>query len=141
MRGICEKYQSSDETFPEPKGRWNLVSRLVFFGNTPHNMIYLFNYTEYYLEHWLNKKYLLFVVFRNILFLLFITWQLLNTIWRFELFPSAGTVVVFRFVMSDSGWSIPNEFGGLRHARVKKLNPLDRTTSGFQIWLITLPYV
>jgi hypothetical protein len=27
----------------------------VFFANTPHNMIYLFNYTEYYLEHWLNK--------------------------------------------------------------------------------------
>jgi hypothetical protein len=23
--------------------------------NTPPNMIYLFNYTEYYLEHWLNK--------------------------------------------------------------------------------------
>jgi hypothetical protein len=36
---------------------------------------------------------------------------------RFELFSSAGTVVVFRFVMSDSGWNIPNEFGGLRHAR------------------------
>jgi hypothetical protein len=33
----------------------NLVSRLVFFTNTPPNMIYLFNYTEYYLEHWLNK--------------------------------------------------------------------------------------
>jgi hypothetical protein len=50
---------------------------------------------------------------------LFVTWQLLNTIGRFELFPSAGTVVVFRFVMSDS---IPNEFGGLRHVRVKKWN-------------------
>jgi hypothetical protein len=59
-------------------------------------MIYLFNYTEYYLEHWPNKEYLLFVVFRNILFLLFVTWQFLNTIGRFELFPSAGTVVVFR---------------------------------------------
>ena len=61
----------------------------------------------------------MFVVFRNILFLLFVTWQLLNTIVRFELFPSAGTMVVFRFVMSDS---IPNEFGGLRHVRVKKWN-------------------
>jgi hypothetical protein len=34
----------------------NLVSRLVFFANTPPNMIYLFNYTVYYcfmftLEH------------------------------------------------------------------------------------------
>jgi hypothetical protein len=29
-RGICEKYQSRDEIFPEPK-----VSRLVFFANTP----------------------------------------------------------------------------------------------------------
>ena len=54
-RGICEKYQSRDEKFPEPKGEGNLVSRLVFFANTPPSMIYLFNYTEYYLEHWLNK--------------------------------------------------------------------------------------
>ena len=53
--GICEKYLSRDEKFPEPKGEGNLVSRLVFFANTPPNMIYLFNYTEYYLEHWLNK--------------------------------------------------------------------------------------
>jgi hypothetical protein len=81
---------------------------------------------------------------------LFVTWQLLNTIGRFEWFPSAGTVVVL-----DSGWSIPNEFGGLWHVRVKKwntfsqiprqrekkLNPLLRNTSGFQIWLITLLYV
>jgi hypothetical protein len=50
-RGICKKYQSRDEKFPEPKGEGYLVSRLVFFANTPHNMIYLFNYTEYYLEH------------------------------------------------------------------------------------------
>jgi hypothetical protein len=34
-RGICEKYQSRDETFPEPNGEGNLVSRLVFFANTP----------------------------------------------------------------------------------------------------------
>ena len=54
-RGICEKYQTRDEKFPKPTGKGNLVSRLVFFANTPHNMIYLFNYTEYYLEHWLNK--------------------------------------------------------------------------------------
>jgi len=60
----------------------------------------------------------MFVVFRNIIFLLFVTWQLLNTIRRFELFPSAGTMVVFRFVLLDSG--IPNEYGGLRHVRVKK---------------------
>jgi hypothetical protein len=34
------------------------------------------------------------------LVLLFVTWQLLNTIiGRFELFPSAGRVVVFRFVI------------------------------------------
>jgi len=30
-RGICEKYQSKDEKFPEPNGEGNLVSRLVFF--------------------------------------------------------------------------------------------------------------
>ena len=34
-RGICEKYQSRDEKFPEPNGEGNLVSRLVFFANTP----------------------------------------------------------------------------------------------------------
>ena len=34
-RGICEKYHSRDEKFPEPNGEGNLVSRLVFFANTP----------------------------------------------------------------------------------------------------------
>ena len=34
-RGICEKYQSRDEKFSDPKGKGNLVSRLVFFANTP----------------------------------------------------------------------------------------------------------
>ena len=29
-RGICEKYQSRDEQFPEPNGEGNLVSRLVY---------------------------------------------------------------------------------------------------------------
>jgi hypothetical protein len=35
----------------------------------------------------------------------------LNTLGRFELFLSPGTVVVFRFDLLDSGLSIPNEFG------------------------------
>ena len=43
----------------------------------------------------------------------------LNTLGRFELFPSPGTVVVFRFDLLDSGLSIPNEFGGLMHSKVK----------------------
>ena len=44
--GICEKYQSRDEKFPESQD-W-------YFSQIPlPNMIYLFNYTEYYLEHWL----------------------------------------------------------------------------------------
>ena len=34
-KGICEKYQSRDEKFPEPNGEGNLVSRLVFFANSP----------------------------------------------------------------------------------------------------------
>jgi hypothetical protein len=34
-RGICEKYQSRDEKFPEPNGEGILVSRMVFFANTP----------------------------------------------------------------------------------------------------------
>ena len=57
-RGICKIYQSRDEKFPEPNGKGNLVSRQVFFANTPlkhDTCVYLFNYTKYYLEHWLNK--------------------------------------------------------------------------------------
>jgi hypothetical protein len=34
-RSICKKYQSRDEKFPESNGERNLVSRLVFFANTP----------------------------------------------------------------------------------------------------------
>jgi hypothetical protein len=34
-RGIYEKYQLRDEKFPEPKGEGNLVSRQIFFANTP----------------------------------------------------------------------------------------------------------
>jgi hypothetical protein len=34
-RGIYEKYQLRDEKFPKPKGKENLVSRLVFLANTP----------------------------------------------------------------------------------------------------------
>ena len=39
-RGICEKYQSRDKKFPKLNGDGNLVSRLVFFANTPpkHNI-------------------------------------------------------------------------------------------------------
>ena len=33
--GICEKYQSRDEKFPEPNDERNLFSRLVIFANTP----------------------------------------------------------------------------------------------------------
>jgi hypothetical protein len=48
-RGICEKYQSRNEKFPEPIAEGNLVSRLEIFANTPPNMINLFNYMAYYL--------------------------------------------------------------------------------------------
>jgi hypothetical protein len=37
-RGICEKYQSRDEKFPEPKGEGNFVSRLQI---PLPNMIYV----------------------------------------------------------------------------------------------------
>jgi hypothetical protein len=32
---FAKKYQSRDEKFAEPNGEGNLVSRLVFFKNTP----------------------------------------------------------------------------------------------------------
>jgi len=34
-RDICEKYQSRNKQFPEPKVEGNLVSRLVFFRKYP----------------------------------------------------------------------------------------------------------
>ena len=34
-RGICGKYKSRDEKLPKPNVEGNLVSRLVFFANTP----------------------------------------------------------------------------------------------------------
>ena len=49
-RGICEKYLSGDEI------SGNFSSLNWYFSQIPlPNIIYLFNYTEYYLEHWLNK--------------------------------------------------------------------------------------
>jgi hypothetical protein len=49
-RGIGEKYQSRDEI------SGNFSSLDWYFSQIPlPNMIYLLNYTEYYLEHWLNK--------------------------------------------------------------------------------------
>ena len=42
--------------FPSPFGSGNFSSLDWYFSQIPlPNMIYLFNYTEYYLEHWLNK--------------------------------------------------------------------------------------
>ena len=32
---LRKKKQSRDEQFPEPKGEGNLISRLVYFANTP----------------------------------------------------------------------------------------------------------
>jgi hypothetical protein len=37
-RGICEKYQSRDDKFPESNGEGNLFSRLVFFHVQLHGM-------------------------------------------------------------------------------------------------------
>ena len=47
----------------EWRGKFSLKTGI--FHKYP-SQIYLFNYTEYYLEHWLNKQYLLFVVFRTL---------------------------------------------------------------------------
>jgi hypothetical protein len=41
-----------------------LIAVIFFYKFRPCIVnLYLFNYTEYYLKHWLNKYYLLFVVF------------------------------------------------------------------------------
>jgi hypothetical protein len=48
-RGIYEKYQSRDEETKISSQDW-YVSQILL-----PNMIYLFNYTEYYLEHGQNK--------------------------------------------------------------------------------------
>ena len=52
LGGVFAKHTSrKTNNFPSR----NLVSGLVFFADTLPNMIYLFNYTEYYLENWINK--------------------------------------------------------------------------------------
>ena len=145
-RGFCEKYQSRDEKFPEPKGEENLVSRLVFFANTPPNMIYLFNYTEYYLEHWLNKYYntlclsfsVIFcfycVFFRNVLtcykpfeeflFLLFF-YVCSKWIWRFE---------------AREGKKVKYVFANTTEQREKKLNPHANTPAAVKMTEINPKY-
>ena len=56
-RGICEKYQSETNNFPSRMAR-EIQSQDWYFSQIPlPNMIYLFNYTVYYLEHWLNKSF------------------------------------------------------------------------------------
>jgi hypothetical protein len=55
--GYLRKIPVERRNISQAERQGNLVSRLVFFAITPPNMIYLFNYTEYYLEHWLNKYY------------------------------------------------------------------------------------
>ena len=73
-RGICEKDQSKDEKFSGADRRVKFSLKTGIFSQiVPPNMIYLFNFTEYYLENCVNKYNLLFVVFRNILFSLFIS--------------------------------------------------------------------
>jgi hypothetical protein len=51
-----------------PGNRPTLIKTGIFRkypSQTWYIFVYLFNYTEYYLEHWLNKQYPLFVVFRT----------------------------------------------------------------------------
>ena len=96
------------------------ISRLVCFANTPPNMIYLFNYTEYYLEHWLvinllrNFDFCYFltaaVLLSSDIFLLFLVSNLINHvslrikvkkkysewIWRFE--ACEGKKVKFTYI-------------------------------------------
>ena len=45
-RGICEKYHSRDQKFPEPKGKVNLVSRLIIFFLFCHRKCYI-NWTSF----------------------------------------------------------------------------------------------
>jgi hypothetical protein len=95
------------------------------------------NFPRFFVSRLINNTFCL--SFSGIFFsLLFVTWQLLNTIGHFELFPSAGTVVVFWFVLLDSGWSILNEFGGLRHDHVweeylRKIPVLRLNSLAFQL--------
>jgi hypothetical protein len=104
-----------------------------------------FNYTLYK-NHgfWLVNSRCIFRVFSWFISFIFTAAEVF-ALGRFEVFPSAGTVVLFRFVMSDSGWSIPNEFGGLRHVfaktqREQKLNPLHRNTSGFTPYIRSMDF-
>jgi hypothetical protein len=55
-RGICKKYQSRDEKFPESNGERNLVSRLVFFANTNYMLFDIITpYIRMLSSDWLMK--------------------------------------------------------------------------------------
>jgi len=91
----------------------------------------------------------------NILFLLFVTWQLLNTyrtLWTVSFSRYSGSISIcfvrqwlkysewiWRFAACE-GKKVKYVFTNTT-AEGKKLNPLLRNISGFQIWLITLLYV
>ena len=55
-RGICEKIPVERRKISRAEWRGKFSLKTGIFRNyPPPNMIYLINYTEYYLEHWLNK--------------------------------------------------------------------------------------
>ena len=56
LGGVFAKYSSREtENFPSRMARKIQSQDWYFSQISLSNMIYLFNYTEYYLEHWLNK--------------------------------------------------------------------------------------
>ena len=54
MTGILNRYIMLGGVFAKNTSR---ETKHILSRKTRHNMIYLFKYTEYYLEHWLNKYY------------------------------------------------------------------------------------
>jgi hypothetical protein len=70
LGGVFAKNTSLETKFPSTFGLGNFSSLDLYFPqmplpNTIYFMIYLHDYTEYYLKHWLYQQYLLFVIFRT----------------------------------------------------------------------------
>lgn len=112
--------------FPKLMDEGNLVSRLIFFTNSPPNMIYMFNYTKYYVESLLNKLYFLFVVSINfIILMVYFSRKLMLcnyptfTSGHFRFSNLTNHVSLLKMVKKDRFWMI---FGRLRLARGKNTN-------------------
>jgi hypothetical protein len=111
LGGVFTKNTSRETT--------NLVSQLLFFANTPPNMIYMFNYTEYYcftftLEHFRDSNLIIHVTLRIKVKKKYSEW-----IWRFESCEGIKVKYIFAEMEKKS-----NPYANTPAAeKINKMNP------------------